>query len=341
MNHKALVVIDIQNDITKHYRDIIDRLNAAIEWAAESGMEIVYIQHNNLSAGSRTFKPGTKGAELVPELKIVSDHIFVKTKANALTSEAFSGFIRSKDIREFYIAGADATGCVKSTCFNMTKAGYAVHVIADCVTSYDLKKMPEMLAYYTDKGCEVKSLAFYMGIRYQYRRLDNTNFTGHSLDDFVRHQTVTACWRKIGNDWKLVPNVYEENWSQVQCRETAEDMARHINLDQTGFGAFDGERIIGFATVSHRMFGAAARYVQLVCFQISKEYRRQGIGRELFSMACEEARRLGADKLYISAHSSKESQAAYRALGCTPAEEVNEELAAAEPFDVQMEYRLF
>ena len=27
MNRKALVVIDIQNDITKHYRDIIDRLN--------------------------------------------------------------------------------------------------------------------------------------------------------------------------------------------------------------------------------------------------------------------------------------------------------------------------
>ena len=59
MNHKALVVIDIQNDITKHYRDIIDRLNAAIEWAVEIGMEIVYIQHNNLSAGTRTFKPGT------------------------------------------------------------------------------------------------------------------------------------------------------------------------------------------------------------------------------------------------------------------------------------------
>ncbi len=49
---------------------------------------------------------------------------------------------------------------------------------------------------------------------------------------------------------------------------------------------------------------------------------------------------MGLLKLYISAHSSKESQAAYRALGCTPAEEVNEGLAAAEPFDVQMEYRL-
>ena len=341
MKRKALVVIDIQNDITKHYRDIIDRLNAAIEWAAESGMEIVYIQHNNLSPGTRTFKPNTKGTELVPELKIVSEHIFVKTKANALTSEEFSEFIRSKDIREFYITGADATACVKSTCYNMVRARYVVHVISDCVTSYDLKKMPEMLAYYMKNGCEVRNLATYMGMNYQYRRLDKNNFTGHSLDDFVRHQTVTECWRKIDNDWRLVPNVFEENWSQVQCRETAEDMARHINLDQTGFGAFDGERIIGFATVSHRIFGLTARYVQLVCFQISEEYRRQGIGRKLFSLACEEARQLGAEKLYISAHSSKESQAAYRALGCTPAEEVNEGLAAAEPFDVQMEYRLF
>ena len=161
MNRKALVVIDIQNDITKHYRDIIDRLNAAIEWAAESNMEIVYIQHNNLSAGTRTFKPGTKGAEFAPELKIVSDHIFVKTKANALTSEEFSKFIRAKDIREFYITGADATACVKSTCFNMTKAGYAVHVISDCVTSYELKKLPEMLTYFAAKGCEVRTLNEY------------------------------------------------------------------------------------------------------------------------------------------------------------------------------------
>ena len=340
MSKKALVIIDMQNDITKHYRDIIDRLNAAIEWAVESGMEIVYIQHNNLSAGTRTFKPGTKGAELVPELRIVSDHVFVKTKANTLTSEEFSEFIRSKDIREFYITGADATGCVKSTCYNMVRAGYTVHVISDCVTSYDLNKIAEMLAYYTDKGCEVKDLASYMGMNYQYKRLDNSNFTGHSLDDFVRHQTVTECWRKIAGDWKLVPNIFEENWSQEQCREIAKDVAHHINLDQTGFGAFADERIIGFATVSHRLFGAAARYVQLVCFQISEEYRRQGIGRKLFSMVCEEARRLGADKLYISAHSSKESQAAYRALGCTPAEEVDEGLTATEPFDVQMEYRL-
>ena len=161
MSHKALVVIDIQNDITKHYRDIIDRLNAAIDWAVEQEMDVVYIKHNNLSPGTRTFKPDTKGAELVPDLRIVSNKVFVKTKANALTSEGFSAYIRENGIDEFFITGADATGCVKSTCFNMTKAGYAVHVISDCVTSYDLKKLPEILAYYADKGCEVRTLQEY------------------------------------------------------------------------------------------------------------------------------------------------------------------------------------
>ena len=37
-----------------------------------------------------------------------------------------------------------------------------ISVISDCVTSYDLKKMDEMLAYYTAKGCEVKTLEEYM-----------------------------------------------------------------------------------------------------------------------------------------------------------------------------------
>ena len=98
MNNKALVVIDIQNDITKHYKDIIGNINSAIDLAVEQSIPVIYIKHNNLSAGTRTFKPGTKGAELAPELKVVSDNIFVKTKANTLTSRDFSEFIQKKGI---------------------------------------------------------------------------------------------------------------------------------------------------------------------------------------------------------------------------------------------------
>ena len=155
MKNSALVVIDLQNDITKNYKEIIAKVNEAIDWAEQKELWIVYIQHNNLSAGTRTFKPGTRGVELVPEMKVVSEHIFTKSKSNALTSEAFTSFIQEQGINEFYIAGADAVACIKSTCFNMRKNGYNVHVLSDCITSYDKKKLPEMLVYYESKGCSV------------------------------------------------------------------------------------------------------------------------------------------------------------------------------------------
>ena len=158
MKNSALVVIDLQNNITKNYREIIEKVNEAIGRAVQKGLWVVYIRHNNLSAGTRTFKPGTRGAELVPEMKVVSDHIFTKSKSNALTSEAFAAFIKENGINEFFITGADAAACIKSTCYNMAKSGYTVHVLSDCITSYDKKKLPELLNYYESKGCEILTL---------------------------------------------------------------------------------------------------------------------------------------------------------------------------------------
>ena len=45
MQNKALVVIDLQNDITKNYKDIINNVNKAIEWATENNVRVVYIRH--------------------------------------------------------------------------------------------------------------------------------------------------------------------------------------------------------------------------------------------------------------------------------------------------------
>lgn len=158
MQNTALVVIDIQNDITKNYKDVIGNINKAVEWAVANELPVVYIKHNNLSAGTRTFKPDTRGAELVPDMNVVSDNIFIKTKANALSSEGFAEFIRANELTAFYVAGADATACVKATCYNMRKAGYDVTVLSDCITSYDKSKIGEMLRYYESKGCKIITL---------------------------------------------------------------------------------------------------------------------------------------------------------------------------------------
>ena len=158
MKNQALVVIDIQNDITKNYREIIENINKAIAWAVGNSIHVVSHKHNNLSAGTRTFKPDTHGAELVSDMDIVSDNIFTKSKGNALTSEAFADFIKENEICEFFIAGADAIACVKSTCYNMAKSGYTVHVLSDCITSYDKRKIAGMLQYYESKGCIVEKM---------------------------------------------------------------------------------------------------------------------------------------------------------------------------------------
>ena len=158
MQKKALVIIDIQNDITNNYKDVIGNINKAIDWAVNNNIHVIYIRHENLSAGTRTFKPNTHGAELASDLKIVSKNIFTKYKGNALSSEELVNFINDNKISEFYIAGADAAICVKSTCFNLLKSNYDVTVLSDCITSWDKKKIPSMIDYYESKGSKIFSL---------------------------------------------------------------------------------------------------------------------------------------------------------------------------------------
>ncbi|MCQ4088424.1 cysteine hydrolase family protein [Saccharibacillus sp. JS10] len=155
MQKQALVIIDIQNDITKNYKDVIGNINQAIDWAVDNDIHVVYIKHENLSAGTRTLKPNTYGSELAVDLQIASKNIFTKSKQNALSCEEFADFIDQHEIDEFCITGADAVACVKSTCYNLRKANYSVNVLSDCVTSYDKKKIDEMMRYYESKGSQI------------------------------------------------------------------------------------------------------------------------------------------------------------------------------------------
>ena len=163
MLKKALVIIDIQNDITKNYRDILHNINQSIDWAVRNDIHVVYIRHECLSGAARKFKPNTYGSELVSDLQIASDHIFTKYKQDACSSEEFTNFINQNEICDFYLAGADAAACVKSTCYRLRKANYQVNVISDCVTSWDPKKINEMLRYYESKGCTIICLNDLLG----------------------------------------------------------------------------------------------------------------------------------------------------------------------------------
>lgn len=170
-------------------------------------------------------------------------------------------------------------------------------------------------------------------------RLSEENFGPRSLDDFIREQEVRECWRCTDDGWQLVPVSFTEQWDRERLREEAAELIGRNRRGMPVFVACAGTAVIGFAALGGRL-GSEGQYLELVGYHVSSPWRGRGAGKLLFEAACNAAREQGAAKLYISAHSSKESQAVYRALGCTLAAEPDPERVKAEPFDVQMEFDL-
>lgn len=173
-----------------------------------------------------------------------------------------------------------------------------------------------------------------------YEVLRENCFDERSLDGFVRRQEVRQCWRRVEGRWALLPVAYVEDWSLEDRRKRAAILLRAIREGGLVYAARDQGAVVGFARLDPARFGSGRQYVDLAQFHVSLPYRGRGIGRALFSMACAGARELGAAKLYISAHSARETMAAYRRLGCVEAAEINRTLAEKEPCDVPLEYVL-
>lgn len=174
-----------------------------------------------------------------------------------------------------------------------------------------------------------------------YARLTPENFGPNALDRFVRRQEVRSCWRRVEGRLALQSIAYTEDLTLAERRQFAAALSSRLDRDCTAYGAFAGYGVMGYAVLPHARFGSAEQYVDLEEFYVSEPLRGRGIGRTLFRLVCDRARELGASKLYISAHSAQETIAAYRALGCVDAEEINQRLAEREPCDLQLEYPLY
>lgn len=195
-----------------------------------------------------------------------------------------------------------------------------------------------MTAEPTACGCPERTGSASAPVRYAV--LTPENFGPRSLDGFIRHQEVRECWRRVEGDWALLPVAFTEEWDAGELRAQAEALLRALLSGGYACGAFCGQTLVGYLLVLPERFGSRGQYIELKEFYVSEPYRGRGIGRELFARGVAYARAAGAQKLYISAHSSRESQAAYRRLGCVPTPEPDPARAAREPCDVQMEYLL-
>ena len=131
--------------------------------------------------------------------------------------------------------------------------------------------------------------------------LSKNNFHPDSLDHYQRKQEVKKVYRKQDGAYILADCVYTEDWDAGERRS----VARTISGDNyITYLALDKDRVVGFIGLLKQLEGP---YMILDMMQVSAEYRGLGIGRRLFCKGKEEARKAGAEALYISACSSEET----------------------------------
>lgn len=53
--------------------------------------------------------------------------------------------MNQESINEFYVIGGDAVGYIKILNNGLNKLNFKVNVISDCIISYNMKKVEEML----------------------------------------------------------------------------------------------------------------------------------------------------------------------------------------------------
>lgn len=174
----------------------------------------------------------------------------------------------------------------------------------------------------------------------QYKVLSENDIEISIFDGFNRFQDVRKCWRKVDNQWLLKDVVFTERWGNKEFESLVVYLKKTVRSGGFVSGAFEVERLVGFVSLENTFFGPIDEYLQLSSIHISYESRGLGIGTKLFEMACAKAREIKAKKLYISAHSSEETQAFYKKLGCIEAKYYNQMLVDEEPFDCQLEYLL-
>ena len=98
-------------------------------------------------------------------------------------------------------------------------------------------------------------------------------------------------------------------------------------------GAFDGQRLVGFAIYRPDLSEETA---ELSALHVTKSHRRRGIGSALAGKIIQLAEADGAKKLYVSSAPTAAAVNFYKDHGFDLAEEVNQELYRLKPDDIHM-----
>lgn len=174
----------------------------------------------------------------------------------------------------------------------------------------------------------------------EYRALNEGEICRELFKDFIRRQVVTKCWRKENGKWVIKDAAFIDDWTEKDYQSLITCLKNTVASNGLVYAAFYDGALKGFVSVEAEIFDIEQQYCDLSSMHVSEDMRNKGIGRALFLAAKQWAKQKGAKKLYISAHSSVESQAFYESMDCVEAKAYNQNHVEDEPYDCQLECAL-
>ncbi len=163
---KALLVIDMQNvcvgeNHAKYFKynniDLIKAVNEVIDVNKDN--MVIYIKNIMRENFLNKFAPfhayeGTEEVELVNNLQIVSENIFIKYEGNAFSNSALNQFLKKSDIEYVEVIGVDGGCCVALTALGAIKEGYKVIVNENAIGTMFVKNKNKYFKQLKDLGAE-------------------------------------------------------------------------------------------------------------------------------------------------------------------------------------------
>lgn len=154
------------------------------------------------------------------------------------------------------------------------------------------------------------------------------------LKDLDRTEYIDYIYKYDDGTLKKSPlNFTIPKWSNNKKDDFIQTLSEKIDKGGKVFGAFDNDKLAGVSALGNRTWGNMAH---LSFLHVSKDYRKQGIGRQLIKLVENEALQRGYKRLYVSATESVSTVDFYMNYGFRPTKEVIKELYEEEPNDIHM-----
>jgi len=136
----ALLVIDMQVGLFEgeppryDAEGVIRRINEIATEVRATGGIVIFVQHED----NRSFRPGTKGWEILPDLEQKDTDLWVSKQAcDAFYETELPDLLKQQNVRQIIVTGCATDFCVDTTIRAAASKNYEVVVGADAHTTKD------------------------------------------------------------------------------------------------------------------------------------------------------------------------------------------------------------